>query len=143
MNATKVLFATDYSPASEGVMPWALALANGLGASLLIAHVDERLPSFRMGLGYSGIVEPGLEQLTKQLVAVVPTDSEVACEHRLLMGDPAQEIVQLADEEHVDVIVLGTHGRTGSLGLLMGSVAEGVSRRAKCPVIICKLPARA
>jgi len=140
MGTPKVLFATDYSPASEGVMPWATALAKGLGASLLIAHVDERLPSFRMGVGYSGVSEPGLPTLVKELVSIVPADSSVSCEHRLLMGDPAVEIVQLADEEQVNLIVVGTHGRTRSLGLLMGSVAEAIVHRAKCPVIICKLP---
>ena len=121
-------------------MPWATALAKGLGASLLIAHVDERLPSFRMGVGYSGVSEPGLPTLVKELVSIVPADSSVSCEHRLLMGDPAVEIVQLADEEQVNLIVVGTHGRTRSLGLLMGSVAEAIVHRAKCPVIICKLP---
>jgi nucleotide-binding universal stress UspA family protein len=56
----------------------------------------------------------------------------------MLTGDPANAIVKLADEEHVDMIVLGTHGRTGLARLLMGSVAEAIVRRANCPVLTYK-----
>ena len=72
------------------------------------------------------------------LKEVVPTDPQVACEHRLLTGDPAVAIARLAEEEHADLIVMGTHGRTGLTRLLMGSVAEAVVRRAPCPVLTYK-----
>jgi nucleotide-binding universal stress UspA family protein len=74
------------------------------------------------------------------LHAVVPTDPAVPCDHRLLRGDPAERIVEVADEEHCDLIVMGTHGRTGFRRLLMGSVAEAVVRRANFPVITYKMP---
>jgi nucleotide-binding universal stress UspA family protein len=78
--------------------------------------------------------------LRKALAAVVPTDPAVEHEHRLLYGDPASEIVRLAGEEQVDLIVMGTHGRTGLMRLLMGSVAEAVVRRAPCPVLTIREP---
>jgi nucleotide-binding universal stress UspA family protein len=86
---------------------------------------------------------PAVEQrnLAEALEAVVPTHPAVPYEHRLLSGDPAREIVRLADEEGVDMIILGTHGRTGLKRLLMGSVAEAVVRRAMCPVLTIKQPA--
>ena len=62
-------------------------------------------------------------------------------EHRLVTGDPASSIVNLAEMEGADLIVMGTHGRTGFSRLLMGSVAELVVRRAKCPVLTFKQPA--
>jgi nucleotide-binding universal stress UspA family protein len=71
---------------------------------------------------------------------LLPSESDVQCERRLLMGDPATEIVALAEEENVDLIVMGTHGRTGIKRLLMGSVAEAVVRRASCPVFTYKQP---
>jgi nucleotide-binding universal stress UspA family protein len=64
-------------------------------------------------------------------------------EHRLEQGDPAAEIVRVAEELPADFIVLGTHGRTGLLRLLMGSVAEEVVRKAPCPVLTIRVPLRA
>jgi nucleotide-binding universal stress UspA family protein len=74
------------------------------------------------------------------LQAVVPTQPNVPYEHRLVTGDPAAEIVRVADDEHVDMIVLGSHGRSGLRRLLMGSVAEVVVRKAPCPVLTFKQP---
>jgi nucleotide-binding universal stress UspA family protein len=77
------------------------------------------------------------------LEAVKPKDASVPFTHRLTMGDPAGEIVRIAEDEKADMIVLGTHGRTGVTRLLMGSVAEVVVRRAPCPVLVYReTPAR-
>ena len=70
---------------------------------------------------------------------VVP-DSNVPVERRLLAGDPADAIIRLAESEHIDLIVMGTHGRRGLSRLLMGSVAESVVRVAPCPVLTVKQP---
>ena len=67
---------------------------------------------------------------------VCPSDHQLSFEHRLVMGDPATEIVRIAEEEQAELIVLGTHGRTGLSRILMGSVAEAVVRHAPCPVLI-------
>jgi len=64
-------------------------------------------------------------------------------EHHLLSGDPGSELVHFAERENIDLIVMGTHGRTGLTRLLMGSVAEAVVRRAPCPVLTLKQPASA
>ena len=56
------------------------------------------------------------------------------------IGDPASEIPRVAKEENVDLIVMGTHGRTGLLRMLMGSVAELVVRRAHCAVLTVRQP---
>jgi nucleotide-binding universal stress UspA family protein len=63
-------------------------------------------------------------------------------ETRLLEGEPARTIVDLAREAGADLIVLGSHGRTGLDRLLMGSVAEHVVRKAGCPVLTVKSPAK-
>jgi universal stress protein A len=76
-----------------------------------------------------------MEQVREELGKIVPDDSNVRCEHRVLVGVPALEIAGLAEEEQADLIIMGTHGRTGLTRLLMGSVAEAVVRRADCPVL--------
>ena len=116
-------------------------LARDSGASLVIVHVEEPPLAYGGGELYYGIPEPATEDLKKMLVDVKPSDPQVSYEHRLITGDPASAMVRLAEEEGVDMIVLGTHGRTGVLRLLMGSVAEAVVRRAKCPVLTFKQPA--
>src|SRR5262249_55533055 len=65
---------------------------------------------------------------------------EIPVEHRLSEGDPAAEILRVADEVGADLIGMGTNGRTGPGRLLMGSVAEAVLRGARCPVLMVKAP---
>jgi nucleotide-binding universal stress UspA family protein len=89
---------------------------------------------------YLGVDETNRQELRKTLAQIVPTDPNVPYEHKLLVGDPATSIVDLAESEGVDLIVLGSHGRTGLTRLLMGSVAEAVVRKAKCPVLTVKQP---
>ena len=141
MKADKILFPTDFSPASESALRWATSLARDTGARLLIVHVEEP-PTAYVGGDYAipETTAPARHELAKLLALVVPFDQGISYEHRILLGDPAPEIVKLAEEEKVDLIVLGTHGRTGLSRLLMGSVAEHVVRRADCPVLTVKHP---
>lgn len=76
----------------------------------------------------------------RRLRAIKPGSKGVQFEHRLVRGEPAREILRLAKDENADLIVMGTHGRTGMLRALMGSVAEQVVRNAACPVLTLKIP---
>jgi nucleotide-binding universal stress UspA family protein len=80
------------------------------------------------------------EPLRAKLHQLLPSDPNVPVDHRLAEGDAATEILRLANETRSDVIVMGTHGRTGLARVLMGSVAEQVVRRAPCPVVTMKTP---
>jgi nucleotide-binding universal stress UspA family protein len=140
MKAKTILFPTDFSHTGDAALDLATMLARDSGAKLLIVHVEEPPLAYGGGELYYGIPEPATEDLTKMLLEVKPSDPNVSYEHRLITGDPASAMVKLAEEEGVDMIVLGTHGRTGLLRLLMGSVAEAVVRRAKCPVLTFKQP---
>ena len=131
-----VLFPTDFSTASDAALSHAEALAKQSNAELLIVHVEEPPLAYGGGELYYGLPEPTSDRIQKMLDDVRPSDSSVRFRHRLAMGDPAGEIVRIAGDEKVDSIVLGTHGRTGLSRLLMGSVAEGVVRRAPCPVLV-------
>lgn len=140
MNAKKILFPTDFSSCSDAGLWHATSLAKESGAKLIVLHVEEPPPAYGAGEMYYGVPDPDNPTLRRMLAAVVPTDASVPFEHRLVTGDPASEIVAVANEEGVDLIVLGTHGRTGLKRLLMGSVAEAVVRKANCPVITYKEP---
>jgi nucleotide-binding universal stress UspA family protein len=140
MTAKKILFPTDFSSASDAGMDMAASLARDTGGTLLIMHVEEPPAAYGRGELYFGMPEPDNTELLRMLHAVRPSDPAVPFEHRLVTGDPATEIVRLAETEGADMIVMGTHGRTGLRRLLMGSVAEAVVRRASCPVLTVKHP---
>jgi quercetin dioxygenase-like cupin family protein len=71
-----------------------------------------------------------------------PSDPRIRVEHRLAEGNAAEEILRLGEAMHCDLIVMGSHGRTGLGRLLTGSVAEEVLRKAACPVMVVKTPPR-
>ena len=131
-----ILFPTDFSTASDAALEHAAALAKQSDARLLIVHVEEPPLAYGGGELYYGLPEPDSARILAMLEDVKPADPAVPFTHRLTMGDPAGEVVRLAADEGVDMIVMGTHGRTGLTRLLMGSVAEAIVRRAPCPVLV-------
>lgn len=136
-----ILYPTDFSTHAEFAFGMACALARDYGARLIVTHIMMRpAPPYTE---FGPIVpEPTvpIAELREKLEALKPTDSSVPVEYRLIEGDPSEEIVSFARENGVDLIVMGTHGRTGVGRLLMGSVAELVLRRAPCPVLTLKTP---
>jgi nucleotide-binding universal stress UspA family protein len=147
MNCQRILLATDFSECSDIALKLASRLASEKGAILYITHVDELIdvspvavPRSEEGYFYDAPWGYGHHEKRKRLESLRPTVTNVACEHRYLSGLPVVEILKLAEHEHVDLIVLGSHGRSGLSRLVMGSVAEGVMRGANCPVIIVKQP---
>ena len=141
MSTYKILFATDYSPASLHALQFAEWLAHCTDARLLIVHVSE-FEQYPVGEQFNELPDKDSQELAR-LRSVKPTDSSINYEHRLLYGEPgsvettkaADVLVQFAASEGVDMIVLGTHGHSGLVHLLIGSTAESVMRQAKCPVI--------
>jgi len=139
MKADKIVVPTDFSHCGDAALRLAASLARDTGAKLLIVHVEEPPLAYGGGEMYYGVPEPATEDLQRMLQRVVPPDPNVEYEHRLISGEPASAIVQLAEDEKADLIVMATHGRTGLTRLLMGSVAEAVVRRAPCPVLTYKV----
>ena len=136
MSVKKILFPTDFSTASDAALVHAENLAKQSSADLIILHIEEPPLAYGGGELYYGLPEPSSERILEMLHNVCPSDPELTFEHRLVMGDPATEIVRVAEKETAELIVLGTHGRTGLSRILMGSVAEAVVRHAPCPVLI-------
>jgi nucleotide-binding universal stress UspA family protein len=133
----KILYPTDFSSYSTQAYFHAIALAEKYHASLTILYVYT---------GGSEVVQtpegrrPGRDYWREQLEQIRPTDPRIPVHHVLLEGHPATEIVRFAQDATIDLIVMGTHGRTGLERLLMGSVAEKVMREAPCSVLVVKLP---
>jgi len=138
MSASKILYPTDFSTTGQTALEMATSLARDRGATLVVMHVEEPPMAYGGGEMYYGIEEPNREELKRMLAEVVPADPGVPYEHRLMIGSPATAIVEMAEREKVELIVMPTHGRTGLMRLLMGSVAEEVVRKAKCPVLTVK-----
>lgn len=139
MKARKILVPTDFSSYSQAALEMATSLARDSGAEIVVLYVQDLQVEYGGGEMYF-VAEPDHKELTRLLHAVVPTDAAAPCRHRLVIGHPAHSILQVAEVEGVDFIVMGTHGRTGLSRLLMGSVAEEVVRKAKCPVLTVKAP---
>jgi nucleotide-binding universal stress UspA family protein len=137
-----ILFATDFSPRSAYAFHIACALARDYHARLLVAHAYQ-MPTY--GSPEIPVMPPDPAEieadLWKHLAELRPSHPGLCVERFLRCGLPAEEIVRLAAETHADVIVMGTHGRSGWGRLLLGSVAEAVLRKAPCPVLTIKAPA--
>src|SRR6516165_8047637 len=135
-----ILHPTDFSERSDLAFDLACSLARDYGAHLIVMHVAEPpMPIYGNGLVLSP-PQSSKEPLQAKLRQLLPQDSKVQVEHRLVEGDAAIEILRVAGTAKCDLIVIGTHGRTGLGRLLMGSVAEQVLRRASCPVLTVKTP---
>ena len=127
IHVKKILYPTDFSSYSNQAYFHALGLAETYGATLTVAHVHTP--------GGSG----DRDYWRGQLEQVRPANPKIPVTHVLLEGDPATEITRYAAEAGIDVVVIGTHGRTGVDRLVMGSVAEKVMREAPCSVLVVKL----
>ncbi len=145
MNIERILVPYDFSAYSSAALDYAGRLAIDSDARIHILHVDELLDvriSAIPAVDWPGVRESSWEKrrraVNRQLAKVVPHNAAVVYEHHCVMGYPADEILAYAERTHIDLIVMGSHGRTGLSRLIAGSVAEQVMRRAKCPVLILR-----
>ncbi|MBY0512300.1 MAG: universal stress protein [Gemmataceae bacterium] len=132
IHVTRILYPTDFSTYSNQAYFHALGLAETYGASLTVVYVYT--PGSKDAAGGDR------RYWRTQLEQVRPANPDIPVSHVVLEGDPATEIARYAADAGIDVIVIGTHGRTGVDRLVMGSVAEKVMREAPCSVLVVKLP---
>ena len=138
----RILVPTDFSETSQAALRYGVELARRFTGRLYLFHVPPD-PGTAAEAEYPlGIFEIMQNDAHDRLLHLL-TDAEVSelrpeCAMRL--GAPADEIVKYATEHDIDLIVLGTHGRTGVARLFVGSVAETVVRRAPCPVLAVHHP---
>jgi nucleotide-binding universal stress UspA family protein len=135
-----ILHPTDFSECSRPAFALACALAQDYGSRIVVVHVAE--PSAVVSDFGMLMFPTDLEgkRLRQQLEQLRPEDPRVRVDHRLIQGYAAPEILRVAAEIKCDLILMGTHGRSGLGRLFLGSVAEQVVRRASCPVVTIKVP---
>ena len=142
----RILVPTDFSAPSTEATAWAAELAGRFGAGITLVHVYQPvsmilpegfvLKSVDEIASLMSALNAALKEAREQLAKVAP---RVAVDSVLLEGAPFAEIVRHARENRFDLIVVGTHGRTGLKHALLGSVAEKVVRKAHCPVLTVRL----
>jgi nucleotide-binding universal stress UspA family protein len=146
MRVRSILLPTDFSECGNYALSYATSLARKFGASIICLHVIEPIvPS----VGYSGMTEPLpiadiSDQLEDSAERELPKFAEceecagLEVEELIVHGEAASEIVRVAKDREVDLIVVSSHGRTGLGRILFGSTAEAVVRHASCPVLVVK-----
>lgn len=149
----RILVPTDFSDCSRAALDYAVKLAQSFGATIDLLHVwviPPYIPPEAM-VGVPGNDTQSLSELARgsaeqemQDFVKALRDQGIAIERTLLdSGDPGRTIVDVATRDGHDMIILGTHGRTGLSHLLMGSVAERVVRYSTVPVLTVRTPAKA
>ncbi len=146
----RILFATDFSENSKWAFTYALSFARRYSARLYILHVIQP-PSYPLGM-YAEISFDAMDEFSRNMAEAAEKEmkqlreTEVGdftdYETLIITGTPFLEIIKTAREKEVDLIVLGTHGRTGLDHVLFGSTAEKVVRKAPCPVLSVRLPGK-
>jgi nucleotide-binding universal stress UspA family protein len=142
MALKNVLVATDFGEASDRALEYGRELARTFGAGLHVLHVVENVVlRYATEAGYINFpdIQVQVEEAARlRLNKLVTADDRATL--RVIpalrtSNRPAAEIVNYAGAEHIDLVVMGTHGRGAVAHLLMGSVAERVVRTAPCPVL--------
>lgn len=139
----KILCPIDFSEGAGEALSTAVRMAKEASAELVLAYVWQP-PIYTMGEAIplapdllTDLVEDAEQNLAKRKAAVEAEG--VRASTLLLTGAPAHEIVDaVAHDPAIDLVVMGTHGRTGLRHVLLGSVAEQVVRRAVCPVLVVR-----
>jgi nucleotide-binding universal stress UspA family protein len=142
-----ILVPTDFSKSSANALAYAAAFAEKFGAEVRLLHVVQDLALF---IPEAVLAAPPLAPPVEQFLAAAREAMDLAIaglarpeltlHPEVAEGVPAEEIVRVARERGVDLIVMGTHGRTGLAHVLVGSVCEKVVRRAPCPVLTVRHP---
>ncbi len=138
-----MLVPIDFSATADRALEYAIALGQQLQTRLTLLHVLDMTPMT-------------MDEMTVGVVATYLEEQEIEAQHLLqaslervqraglqgdsllVQGTPTQTIVDTAGEQGVDLILMGTHGRTGLAHVFLGSVAEHVVRQAPCPVLVVR-----
>jgi len=145
INLKRVLVPTDFSDSARLALRYGISFAGEYGAQLTLLHVIETV-----AVGYASDLFPvpmaevyqEIEGYAAGELAKLAQEARakgVTVVEQVVQGKPAPEIIRLAREQTIDMIVLGTHGKGMLDHALFGSTTERVVRRAPCPVLTCRL----
>jgi nucleotide-binding universal stress UspA family protein len=133
-----VLFATDFSPAAENAFSYALAIADRYSSKVYIAHVIDT-ESFKLldDDSIRTLIEKTRSEAVRKITEFLEPHGLPPDRYQIVVAEGVvfEALVDLIDRHHIDIAVLGTHGRRAFKKLIMGSIAEEVFRMAPCPVL--------
>lgn len=144
MNIRKILAPVDYSESASGALAFAVVIAERFGAKIDVVHVWDK-PTYVSDTVFVShgdtkrpigeLIRENAERDMREFMAKAALPAERIGHERLLSGDPASALLAEIANEKYDLVVLGTHGRTGLAHLLLGSVAEKLVRHSPVPVL--------
>jgi nucleotide-binding universal stress UspA family protein len=140
VSVKNVLFATDFSATSEAALPYATAICRRFGSKLHTVHVLSDAGILMMTGGVDcvslgTIYDEATTETREKLNQISARFESIPHRNYVRHGQVWGNLAEIAKENEIDLIVIGTHGRTGLGKLLLGSVAENILRHAKCPVL--------
>jgi nucleotide-binding universal stress UspA family protein len=135
-----VLFATDFSVSAQSALPYAVAISRHFGSTLHAVHVISDFnimvhPQAIDPVTFESAYEAETCAALEKMRALAPDLRSVVHQTYVRHGDVWDALSEIIAEQHIDLLVLGTHGRSGLRKLIMGSVAEASARQALCPVL--------
>jgi len=136
-----ILCPVDFSEASHNAIRYACEFARSMGSKVYLLNVVEpRAMAADMALNYIPVEEELEKAAVEDLKPILQQalDAGITAQSEVMIGTPADVILQQAADWDVNLLIMGSHGKTGLSRLLMGSVAEAVVRKAACPVLIVK-----
>lgn len=139
-SAERILFPTDFSVCSKSVLPYVMSFAEAHKSHLTLLHIVEfeEVQHMEAGQEASKVEDHYLTERRKDLEAMVGPNPPVKIAFKVKEGHAYKEIIRVAEESDIDIIIMATHGRTGFEHILIGSVAEKVVRHSERPVLIVK-----
>lgn len=144
----RILFPVDFSEVQEGMIEYVLTTAEKFQSEIFILYVARDLTYFtELDVPHPSIysfhqdIQKGAEKKMKEFC-----DSnfmEKSYSSHILVGDPATEVVNFIEENGIDLVIMGTHGRQGLNRIVFGSMAEKIARHSPVPILIIKPPRQA
>ncbi len=137
----KILFPIDFAESYDSLLPWVSTFVEKFDATLYVVFVAQDLSSFSTFYVPHGNIqnfqEEAMQAAEKRMAAAAKEQFKnfPKLETRVLMGSPAEKILEVAKKENVDLIIMGAHGRTGLERVFFGSVADKVVTESLCPVM--------
>ena len=136
-----ILFPIDFSESSKKILPYVLTLSKAFGSTVHLLYVVrdlKYLTNFHVPHPSLTLIENEIAENSQKMMEKVCEEDLQGCPRfvkKILIGDPAHEIIQYGQDEKIDLIIMGTHGRKGLEKALFGSVAEKVVKNSPVPVL--------
>lgn len=147
MEFKRILYPTDFSEGSAVAIPYVADMAKRYDAKVYVVHVIYDIakasgwyvPHVSMDEVYKDMEEGAKKELQRCCAEDMRGYKDI--EYIVLKGVPSEEIIRFTEENQIDLVVMGTHGRKGLDRVFFGNTAEKVVKRASCPVMTVRIPA--